>query len=124
MEKISVNDSDEYWSACMELNAPVFIHPLNPSRRRVQALALNQTAYTNDTTPTAGPLSAGVMDRFPNLAGGVHPGRTVRIGTALIGRFDRTQGCRWCNVTGNIAAQTPSDYLKRFMTQSCITGRH
>lgn len=108
-------DLDEYWSACMELNAPVFIHPAQPiAPPRAGRFALNQiVAYTNDTTLTVGSLiSAGVMDRFPNLEFILsHGGGSVPF---LIGRFDRMHRAADGNVTGNIAAQTPSDYLKRF----------
>ena len=70
-------------------------------------------AYTNDTTLTVGSLiSAGVMDRFPNLEFILsHGGGSLPF---LIGRFDRMHRAADGNVTGNIAAQTPSDYLKRF----------
>lgn len=106
---------DEYWAACVELGAPVFIHPAQPiAPARAERFALNQiVAYTNDTTLTVGSLiSAGVMDRFPGLEFILsHGGGSVPF---LIGRFDRMHRAADPKATGNVAQQTPSDYLTRF----------
>ncbi len=108
-------DLDEYWAACVELNAPVFIHPAQPvAPPRAGKFALNQiVAYTNDTTLTVGSLiSAGVMDRFPDLELILsHGGGSVPF---LIGRFDRMHRAADGKMTGNVAENAPSDYLKRF----------
>ena len=106
---------DEFWAACAALGAPVFIHPAQPvAPERARRFALNQIcAYTNDTTMTVGSMiSAGVMDRHPDLqiilshGGGSLP--------YLIGRFDRMYRAADPKLTGTIAEQTPSAYLDRF----------
>ena len=88
-------DLDEYWAACVELNAPVLVHPAQPvPPARSERFALTQiVAYTNDTTLCVGSLiSGGVMDRFPDLALILsHGGASVPF---LIGRFDRMHGSR------------------------------
>lgn len=106
---------DEFWAACVELGAPVFIHPAQPvAPARAGRFALNQiVAYTNDTTLTVGSLiSAGVMDRFPELEFILsHGGGSVPY---LIGRFDRMHRAADPKATGNIAERPPSSYLTRF----------
>mgnify|MGYP003668138557 CR=1 FL=1 len=106
---------DEYWAACVDLGAPVFIHPAQPiAPPRAERFALNQiVAYTNDTTLTVGSLiSAGVMDRFPELEFILsHGGGSVPY---LIGRFDRMHRAANPKTTGNLAKRAPSAYLSRF----------
>lgn len=106
---------DEFWAACVDLNAPVFIHPAQPvAPARAERYALNQiVAYTNDTTLTVGSLiSAGVMDRFPGLRLILsHGGGSVPY---LIGRFDRMHRAANPATTGNRAEHAPSSYLPRF----------
>lgn len=108
-------DLDEYWAACVELKAPVFIHPAQPvAPPRAERFALNQVvAYTNDTTLTVGSLiSGGVLDRFPALQIILsHGGGSVPY---LIGRFDRLHRATNRAATGNVAADPPSSYLTRF----------
>ena len=105
---------DEFWSTCVELGAPVFLHPAQPiAPKRATKFALNQVvAYTNDTTLTVGSLiSNGVLDRFPDLqlvlshGGGSTPW--------LIGRFDRMYKATSHKITGTVAEQLPSAYLKQ-----------
>jgi aminocarboxymuconate-semialdehyde decarboxylase len=93
----------------------VFFHPTQlKAPPRAEKFGLNQIcAYTNDTTMTVGSMiSAGVMDRFPNLqiilshGGGAFP--------YLIGRFDRMHNAADRNVTGTVAQEDPSHYLQRF----------
>lgn len=106
---------DEFWAACVELGAPVFLHPAQPvAPPRAERFALNQiVAYTNDTTLTVGSLiSAGVLDRFPGLQLILsHGGGSVPF---LIGRFDRMHRAANPKATGNVAAHPPSSYLARF----------
>lgn len=106
---------DEFWAASVALGAPVFIHPAQPiAPPRAERFALNQiVAYTTDTTLTVGSLiSAGVMDRFPELRLILsHGGGSVPF---LIGRFDRLHHAADRTATGNVAKHPPSDYLTRF----------
>ena len=105
---------DEFWAACVELGAPVFLHPAQPvAPPRAGRYALNQVvAYTTDTTLTVGSLiSAGVLDRFPGLDLILsHGGGSVPY---LIGRFDRMYKAVPSKVTGTVAAEPPSAYLGR-----------
>jgi len=105
---------DEFWAACVELGAPVFIHPAQPiAPARTNKFSLNQiVAYTTDTTLTVGSLiSSGAIDRFPELnfilshGGGAIP--------YLIGRFDRMHLAADAKATGNVAERAPSTYLKQ-----------
>ena len=106
---------DEFWSACVELHAPVFMHPAQPvAPPRAERFSLNQiVAYTNDTTLSVGSMiSAGIMDRFPHLELILsHGGGSVPF---LIGRFDRMHLAANPEITGNVAANPPSSYLTRF----------
>src|SRR5437660_1059744 len=80
---------DELWAAAGALNAPLFLHPMQPvPAPRGRKFALNTIVqYTFDTTLAVGSLiGAGVLDRFPGLrlilahGGGGWP--------YLAGRFD------------------------------------
>ena len=106
---------DEFWSACVELGSPVFIHPAQPiPAPRTRRFALNQVVgYTNDTTLCVGSLiSAGVLDKYPKLNLILsHGGGSIPF---LIGRFDRMHDVGNNKVTGNVAGKLPSDYLKQF----------
>ena len=106
---------DEYWAAAVELGSPVFLHPTQPvAPARAERYSLNQiVAYTNDTTLTVGSLiSAGVIDRFPDLKLILsHGGGSVPF---LIGRFDRMHRVADPNITRNVAKQLPSQYLHQF----------
>lgn len=106
---------DEFWAACVALNAPVFIHPTQPvAPPRAGKFALNQIcAYTYDTTLTVGSMiSNGVMDRYPALELILsHGGGTL---PWLIGRFDRMYRASNHQALGITAEAPPSDYLKRF----------
>src|SRR5579884_4047097 len=106
---------DEFWHAAVELDAPVFIHPVQamPTPRTAK-FALTQIAqYTFDTTLCVGSLIfSGVLDRFPTLrlvlahGGGAFP--------YLLGRFDLMH--RRMDKAGqeNVAAAAPSAYVRRF----------
>ena len=108
-------DLDAFWQAAVDLDAGIFIHPVQaqPSPRSAK-FALSQIAqYTVDTTFTVGSLiSAGVMDRFPKLrlmlshGGGTFPYLTGRF-DVMHERMDRKQ-------QGDVAANPPSSYLQRF----------
>ena len=106
---------DEYWAACVQFKAPVFIHPAQPvAAPRAKQFSLNQiVAYTNDTTLTLGSMMAsGVLDRFPDLQLILsHGGGSV---PWLIGRFDRMYEAAPATVTGIISTDPPSAYLRRF----------
>ena len=108
-------DLDEYWSACEQLSAPVFIHPAMPvAPARARKFALNQIAtYTYDTTLAVGSLiMSGVLDRHPKLQLVLsHGGGTLPF---LIGRFDRMYRASDREAVGIAAARTPSAYLARF----------
>lgn len=107
---------DTFWSACVELDAGVLIHPAVPSQGtgRAAKFGLAQVAqYTYDTTLCVGSLIAtGVLDRFPGLrlllchGGGTYP--------YLAGRFDIMHARTDRAAMGNVARATPSTYLDRF----------
>jgi aminocarboxymuconate-semialdehyde decarboxylase len=113
-DNLGERDLDEFWAACVELKAPVFLHPAQPEApARAGKYALNQVcAYTYDTTLSIGSLiSAGVLDRFPGLELILsHGGGTL---PWLIGRFDRMYRAAPQAVTKTVAAETPSAYLPR-----------
>ncbi len=111
---------DEYWSAAVALDVPVFLHPAQPAPApRTGRFALNQIVqYTFDTTLCAGSLiSSGVLDRFPKLrlilshGGGALP--------YLIGRFDVMHE-RADKAQGIVAAAKPSAYLRRMWYDSIV----
>lgn len=114
-------DLDEYWAACVELNAPVLVHPAQPAPPpRSEKFALTQiVAYTNDTTLSVGSLiSGGVMDRFPSLSLILsHGGASLPF---LIGRFDRMHKAADRTITGNVAKKKPSEYLKKFFYDAIL----
>src|SRR5205814_8863135 len=80
---------DEYWATAVELDVPVFLHPVQPNPTpRTRRFAMNQVVqYTLDTTLCVGSLiGAGVLDRFPSLRLILsHGGGTLPY---VIGRFD------------------------------------
>jgi aminocarboxymuconate-semialdehyde decarboxylase len=104
---------DEYWSAAVALDVPVFLHPAQPApTARTGKFALNQIAqYTFDTTLCLGSLiSAGVLDRFPKLRLVVsHGGGALPY---LVGRFDIMHE-RADKAQGIVAREKPSMYLRR-----------
>jgi len=106
---------DEYWSAAQELGVPVFIHPVQAEPLpRTKRFGLNTTAYyTFDTTLTLGSLIfSGVLDRYPRLdIIASHGGGTLPY---LMGRFDIMHVRMHREEQGNVAAQQPSAYLRRF----------
>ena len=100
---------DEFWAAAVALDAPVFLHPVQPTPApRGRRYALNTIAqYTFDTTLAVGTLiGGGVLDRFPALRVILaHGGGTVPY---LAGRFD----CMF-ERTGVVTKSPPSAYLDR-----------
>jgi aminocarboxymuconate-semialdehyde decarboxylase len=108
-------DLDEFWDAVVQLDAPVFIHPVQAMPPpRVAKFALVQIAqYTFDTTLCVGSLIfSGVLDRFPALrlilshGGGAFP--------YLLGRFDCMHARMDRTGQGDVAAAAPSAYVRRF----------
>jgi aminocarboxymuconate-semialdehyde decarboxylase len=106
---------DELWQAAVELDAPVFIHPVQAMPPpRTAKFALAQIAqYTFDTTLCVGSLVfSGVLDRFPKLrlilshGGGAFP--------YLLGRFDLMHQRMDRAAQGDVAAAAPSAYVRRF----------
>jgi len=105
---------DEYWAAAVELDVPVFLHPVqaNPTPR-TRRFAMNQVVqYTVDTTLCVGSLiGSGVLDRFPTLRLILsHGGGTL---PWVIGRFDIMFERSDRAATGITAAAPPSAYLER-----------
>lgn len=106
---------DPLWQKAVELDVGVFIHPVQaqPSARTAK-FALSQIAqYTFDTTLCVGSLIfSGVMDRYPALrlmlshGGGTFP--------YLTGRFDVMHARMDRAAQGDVAADAPSSYLRRF----------
>lgn len=108
-------DLDAFWKTACDLDVGVFIHPVQAQPHpRSAKFALSQIAqYTVDTTLCVGSLiGAGVLDRFPKLrillshGGGTFP--------YLTGRFDCMHERMDRAAQGDVAAQPPSAYLKRF----------
>ena len=106
---------DELWHAAVELDAPIFIHPVQAMPPpRTAKFALAQIAqYTFDTTLCVGSLIfAGVLDRFPALriilahGGGTFP--------YLLGRFDCLHARMDRAAQGDVALAPPSAYVRRF----------
>lgn len=110
---------DTFWSAAVELQVPLFLHPAEPMiPPRVQRYYLHALTYfLYDTTATVGAmLYSGVFDRFPELrvilshGGGFFPYHA--------GRFDI--------IYRNLAsarehlAQPPSAYLSRFYYDTIV----
>jgi len=105
---------DEYWAAAVQLDVPVFLHPVQPNPTpRTRRFAMNQVVqYTVDTTLCVGSLiGAGVLDRFPALRLILsHGGGTL---PWVIGRFDVMFARSDRAATGITAAAPPSAYLDR-----------
>ncbi|GIX49064.1 MAG: hypothetical protein KatS3mg131_3275 [Candidatus Tectimicrobiota bacterium] len=110
---------DEFWSAAVALDVPLFLHPTQPTPTpRTERYYLNAIArYLYDTTVTVGALLfSGVLDRFPTLrlilphGGGYF--------TYQVGRFD----IAYANVeaTRRHLAQPPSAYLRRFYYDTVV----
>ena len=112
---------DEYWAAAVELDVPVFLHPMQPEPPvRVKRYALNQVAqYTFDTTLAVGSLiMSGVLDRHPGLRLILsHGGGAV---LPLMGRFDCMYERSDHKATGIAAAQPPSAYRRRLYYDSIV----
>jgi aminocarboxymuconate-semialdehyde decarboxylase len=112
---------DEFWHAAVELDAPVFIHPVEPMPPpRTSKFALVQIAqYTFDTTLCVGSMVfSGVLDRFPKLriilshGGGAFP--------YLLGRFDLMHQRMDKVAQADAAVAPPSAYVRRFHYDSVL----
>jgi aminocarboxymuconate-semialdehyde decarboxylase len=105
---------DEYWAAAVQLDVPVFLHPVQATPTpRTRRFAMNQVVqYTVDTTLCVGSMiGAGVLDRFPTLRLILsHGGGTL---PWVIGRFDVMFARSDRAATGIAAAAPPSSYLER-----------
>ncbi len=110
---------DELWSAAVELQVPLFLHPVQPMpTSRTERYYLNAIAYyIYDSTVTVGALLfSGVLDRFPTLqlilphGGGFY--------TYQVGRFD----IAYTNVEQlrQRIAHPPSAYLRRFYYDTVV----
>ncbi|MFZ1095844.1 MAG: amidohydrolase family protein, partial [Xanthobacteraceae bacterium] len=106
---------DELWHAAVELDAPIFIHPVQamPAPRTAKFALAQIAQYTFDTTLCVGSLIfAGVLDRFPALriilahGGGTFP--------YLLGRFDCLHARMDRAAQGDVALAPPSAYVRRF----------
>jgi aminocarboxymuconate-semialdehyde decarboxylase len=106
---------DEFWAAAVELDAPIFIHPVQamPPPRTAKFALVQIAQYTFDTTLCVGSLIfSGVLDRFPQLrlilshGGGAFP--------YLLGRFDCMHARMDRVAQGDVAKAAPSDYVQRF----------
>jgi aminocarboxymuconate-semialdehyde decarboxylase len=118
VEEVNLGDIalDDFWSAAVELDAGVLLHPAAPRQGsgRAGRFGLAQIAqYTYDTTLCVGSLIFnGVLDRFPKLrlltchGGGTYP--------YLAGRFDIMHARTDRKAMGNLALLPPSHYLGRF----------
>jgi aminocarboxymuconate-semialdehyde decarboxylase len=114
-------DLDPFWTAATALDVGVFIHPVQAQAGgRTAKFALAQIAqYTVDTTLCVGSLiSSGVLDRFPTLrlllshGGGTFP--------YLTGRFDCMHERMDRAAQGDVAAEPPSAYLRRFFYDTIL----
>ena len=114
-------EMDEFWQAAVDLDAPVFIHPVQAMpAERTKKFALTQIAqYTFDTTLCLGSLVfSGVLDRFPKLklilshGGGAFP--------YLLGRFDCMSGRMDRAAQKAVSEKLPSDYLDNLYFDSLL----
>jgi aminocarboxymuconate-semialdehyde decarboxylase len=106
---------EEFWSACVSLDMPVFVHPALPEPQgRNRRFGLNQIiGYTADTTYTVGSLIfSGALDRHPGLKLVLSHGGGQYVW--LMGRFDRLYTHGAPNVGASTCAQPPSAYADRF----------
>jgi aminocarboxymuconate-semialdehyde decarboxylase len=106
---------DEFWSACVAFDMPVFVHPALPvAEGRNRRFGLNQIiGFTADTTYTVGSLIlSGTLDRFPGLRLVLSHGGGQFVW--LMGRFDRMKSHGAPNVTGGTCEHAPSAYCDRF----------
>jgi aminocarboxymuconate-semialdehyde decarboxylase len=118
-QNLDASALDEFWSAAVELQVPLFLHPVEPVLpARVSKYYLHAlTYYLYDTTATVGAmLFSGVLDRFLDLqlilshGGGFFPYQA--------GRFDIV----YTNLaqTREHLAQPPSTYLQRFYYDTIV----
>jgi aminocarboxymuconate-semialdehyde decarboxylase len=112
---------DPFWQKAVELDAGVFIHPVQavPLKRSAKYGLTQVAQYTSDTTMTVGSIiMSGVLDRFPTLRLLLsHGGGGVPY---LIGRFDCMHERMDKAGQGDVAKAAPSAYLKRFFYDTIL----
>jgi aminocarboxymuconate-semialdehyde decarboxylase len=112
---------DPFWQKAVELDAGVFIHPVQavPLKRSAKYGLTQIAQYTSDTTMTVGSIiMSGVLDRFPTLRLLLsHGGGGVPY---LIGRFDCMHERMDKAGQGDVAKAAPSAYLKRFFYDTIL----
>ncbi|MCL6596186.1 MAG: amidohydrolase [Firmicutes bacterium] len=106
------------WRAAEEMDAPVYLHPVNVVETRLERFNLaNLLGNPMDTSIAACALMfGGVLDRHPRLRVVLsHGGGTLPYG---VGRLDQGYRARRGGPLGS--AHPPSDYLRRFYYDAVV----